>query len=189
MKREVDLSLAYRLIAPRPVVIITTVDSNGRINAAPFSLVCPVSFDPPRVMFCTDPEHDTYLNVKETKEFVINVPPADILDKVWETARDYPRGVNELEKAGLKWEPSLKVKPPRVVECVAHLECVYAWEREVGDHVMIVGDVVAAFVNEDCIDRSNVLDVRTAKPLLHVGRNVFVIGDKRISAKITRSRG
>ena len=184
IKKEVALTLAYRLIAPRPVVIITTVDKDGRINAAPFSLVCPISFDPPRVMFCTDPEHDTYLNVKETGEFVINVPPADILDKVWETAKDYPRGVNELEKAKLHWEQSLKVKPPRVVECFAHLECKFLWDHEVGDHIMVVGDVVAALVNENCFEK--ILDVRVSKPLLHVGSNAFVIGDRKIFAKFRR---
>lgn len=167
---------AHRILTPRPTVIVTTVDGDGNINAAPFSFTMPVSIDPPIVAFASAPNHHTAVNVEDTHEFVLNITPVDIIDEMWITARDLPAGENELEAAGLNWIPSEKVKPPRIVEAAAHLECELLRMCEVGDHNLIVGSVVNASVCSGCI-RDGLLDVESVKPVLHVGGTVFVVGD------------
>jgi flavin reductase (DIM6/NTAB) family NADH-FMN oxidoreductase RutF len=114
----------FYLLHPKVVHLVTTVDRKGRINAAPFSWLTPVSDDPPIILLAAWYETDTFKNVEETKELVVNVVPESLKKKMLICAKNYPRGVNELEKARLNWTSSKTVKPPRVVGCVAWLECV-----------------------------------------------------------------
>lgn len=177
--RFVDFPIkeSYRLLAPRPTVIITTVNKKGEINAAPFSFVMPISMNPPIVAFASMPEHHTSKNVEETGEFVINLTSFNILDKMWITGKNIPYGENELERAGLDWTPSVKVSPPRVKEAAAHLECELLRMNEIGDHNLYTGSVVHASIKEGSI-KDGLLYVEDVKPILHVGGKKFVIGDR-----------
>ena len=167
----------YKLLAPRPIVLITTVDKLGRINAAPMSFVTPIEMDPPILAFSTGYDGDTYRNIAETKEFVVNLVTEEIKRQMWVCGKSFPRGVNELEKAGLHWEPSEKVKPPRVVECPACFECELEWVHEGPEYVVVAGRVVALGVREDAI-KAGKLNVEKVKPLLHLSGKSFVIGDR-----------
>lgn len=173
---KVDLKDAYLLIAPRPIVLITTVDRKGRINAAPMSWVTPVESDPPIVAFSTSFESDTYRNICETEEFVLNLVPEKIKKQMYICSKNFPRGVNELEKACLTWEPSEKVKPPRIIECPVSLECKLDWTHEGPEYVVVGGKVVAVHAQKEAI-KAGRLNVEFVKPLLHVSEKNFVIGN------------
>lgn len=130
----------------RPVVIITTISKEGVPNAAlktNFMIVSSLK----KVAFACHPEHDTYRNIIETGEFVVNVPSEDIIEQAMVTAVDFPHNVNEIEKAGLTSIPSEKVKPPRIEECRLHLECKLKWCKD----NIFVGEVVAASADENLI--------------------------------------
>jgi flavin reductase (DIM6/NTAB) family NADH-FMN oxidoreductase RutF len=70
---EIDNKNAYRILAPRPTIIVTTVNKGGEVNAAPFSFTMPVSMNPPLIAFASVTTHHTYRNIKETGEFVVNI--------------------------------------------------------------------------------------------------------------------
>ncbi len=171
-----DLKDAYRFIAPRPIVLITTVDRRGRINAAPMSWVTPVESDPPIVAFSTSCDSDTYKNICETEEFVMNLVPEGIKKQMYLCGKNFPRGVNELEKSSLNWERSEKVKPPRVVECPINLECKLDWTHEGPEYVVVAGKVVSAHAQKDAV-KAGRLNAKLLKPLLHLSEKCFVIGD------------
>jgi len=111
------------LLNLKPAVIITTVGKDGSTNAAPYSWFSIVDYNPPRILFSTNMKRDTYRNVLETREFVLNYPSTRLLRQIWITSKHFPYGVSELEKANLTGFPSEKVKPPRIKECRAHIEC------------------------------------------------------------------
>ena len=161
----------YYAVFARPVVIITTVSAEEKVNAAPFSFCSPISFSPPLVGFSCNPAHDTWANVQETGEFVINVASFELGDYLHILEQKFPRGVNELEKAGLRELPSKCVRPPRVEKCVAWIEC--RWLREltyeIGDHMWVVGEVQCAEVEDECWDGV----VRAEKLLLHISGEYF----------------
>ena len=173
---DLDTKNAYRLLAPRPTIIVTTINLKIDVNAAPFSFAMPVSMNPPLVAFASVPTHDTYKNIIEIEEFVVNIPNEDILEKLWITGKKFPYGVNEIEKADLTQIPSKKVSPPKIEECVAHLECKVLWTREAGDHNLIMGKVVHADIKKNAI-KNGLLNVEKIKPVLHLGGVDFVIGD------------
>lgn len=173
---KIDSKNAYRILAPRPTIIVTTISSKDQVNAAPFSFTMPVSMDPPLVAFASVPTHDTYRNLVERGEFVVNIPTEEILEKLWITSGKFPYGVNEIEKAGLTQISSNEVAPPKIEECVAHLECRIQWIKEAGDHNIIVGKVINAEVKENSM-KDGLLNVEKIKPVLHLGGVDFVVGD------------
>jgi len=178
---KIPLNQVSKLLSPRIVVLVTTVDEKGRINAAPFSFCGPVSFDPPMLWLGVRSFQHTYQNIKKTGEFVVNTVSEDFTQKAVYCEKNYPYGVNELEKEGLHWYDSKIVKPPRVKEARVHLECKFIKEVETGDHIMIIGKVVAA----DAEDLKNDFtpDFAKLKTIMHVRGEDFCTVGKEIKLK------
>ena len=131
------------LLNLKPTVIITTVGKDGSTNAAPFSRFSIVDYNPPRALFSTRMKRDTYKNILETGEFVLNYPSIHLLRQIWITSKHFPYGVSELEKANLTAVSSEKVKPPRIQECRAHVECKVLWTKPIGSSCLVLGDIVS----------------------------------------------
>ena len=172
----------YKAMAPRLTVLVTTVDREGRINAAPFSFASPISFDPPLVMVSSGHGKDTLNNARDTGEFVLNIPVEGILNEICKCGGKFPPGTNELEETGLTAENSSMVKPPRVKECIAWFECKLEQEHEAGDHVMLIGRVLKAEVKDGLLKDGN-LDVEKAKVLQHIGGREFAVPERVVNAK------
>ena len=158
MDRKIDIpeSGYDRLGSPvASVVMITTVDEEGRVNAAPVATCLRNNHMPTCFEFTMDMKRHTAQNVLATSEFVVNVVPfdRDILERVQVAAMPFPKGVNELTVAKLTAIPSRIVKAPRVGECRSHFECRLEWTKQWFEtRLTIVGRVVAASVDRDCID-------------------------------------
>jgi flavin reductase (DIM6/NTAB) family NADH-FMN oxidoreductase RutF len=148
-------NLLIGLVAPRPIAWVTSMDHDGTLNAAPFSAYNYLCTDPPIVaMGVTNrPDarftpKDTARNIRRTGEFVVNVVTDDLLEKMNLCATDFPAGVNELEMAGLTTAPSSVVKVPRIAEAHAALECREFTSMEIGRSRIILGRVVAMYVED-----------------------------------------
>ena len=152
-------------------VMITTVDKEGRINAASFGTCVRVCHDPVYIAFTVGSTKDTYHNVLATEEFVVNVPSfeREILEKVRVVGLEFPPRVNELEKAGLKAISSKVVKPPRIAECRSHFECKVEWTKQWLHRLMVVGKVVAASVDEGYVDENGYIVWDKLKPAHYCG--------------------
>jgi flavin reductase (DIM6/NTAB) family NADH-FMN oxidoreductase RutF len=138
-----------RLLGFSPVTLITTVDKDGLINAAPYGWITVVDYNPPQLLFSVNIKHDTYRNILETEEFVVNVPSADMIREIWITQKPFPYGTNELEKANLTALPSEKVKPPRIKECKAHIECRVLWTKIIGSACLVLGSIEAISIDKE----------------------------------------
>jgi flavin reductase (DIM6/NTAB) family NADH-FMN oxidoreductase RutF len=168
-----------RLFAPSScLAIVTTVDPEGRVNAAAFGTCTRVNHNPVDIAFTCRPNKDTTANVLATGEFVVNLPAFErnILEQVRVVGLPFARGVDELEKAGLTALPSEIVAPPRIAECTRHFECRVEWTKAWSDRVMIVGRVVAASVDEDCVGPEGFLRWEVARSAHFCGAsyNAFV---------------
>jgi flavin reductase (DIM6/NTAB) family NADH-FMN oxidoreductase RutF len=166
MKFEMDktparqiYNLLIGLIAPRPIAWVTSMDENGKLNAAPFSSYNYLCTDPPIVGLGVTNRSgrgsvpkDTARNIRRMGEFVINVVTEDLLDKMNITATDFPADVSELDMAGLTTAPSSVVKVPRIAEAHAALECTEFTTMEIGRSRIILGRVVAMYVEDQFID-------------------------------------
>jgi flavin reductase (DIM6/NTAB) family NADH-FMN oxidoreductase RutF len=152
-------NLLIGLVAPRPIAWVTSLDEEGRLNAAPFSSYNYLCTDPPIVgMGVTNKPgrerlpKDTAHNIRRTGEYVINVVTEDLLEKMNVCATDFPAGTNELEMAGLTTAPSSMVKVPRIAEAHAALECREFTTMEIGRSRIVLGRVVAMYVEDQFVD-------------------------------------
>jgi flavin reductase (DIM6/NTAB) family NADH-FMN oxidoreductase RutF len=151
--------LLVGLVAPRPIALITSLDENGRLNAAPFSAYNYLGSDPPIVAVGVQnrpTEHfvpkDTARNIRRTGEFVVNVVTEDIAQKMNICATDFPAEMSEVEIAGFSTLPSHSVKPPRLAEAHAALECREYATMEIGHSRIILGRVVNFYVEDRFVD-------------------------------------
>lgn len=116
-------------VAPRPIAFASTVDKEGNVNLSPFSFFNVFSANPPVLIFSParrggdNTVKNTYENVLEVPEVVINVVSYDMVQQASLASTEYPKGVNEFVKAGLTQVPSVMVKPPRVGESRISMEC------------------------------------------------------------------
>ena len=162
-----------RLFAtPGQLALITTVDNEGRVNAGAFATCVRVVHDPCMIAFTTSIKgKDTYTNVKANGQFVVNLPSFErrMLEQVAVIGLRFPPGVDELKKAGMTALPSKAVKPPRILECHRHFECEVVWTKEWVGRVMVVGNVVAASVDSDCVDERGFILWDRVRPVHYCG--------------------
>jgi flavin reductase (DIM6/NTAB) family NADH-FMN oxidoreductase RutF len=111
------------IVAPRPIGWISSADPDGRVNLAPYSFFNAFCDAPPIIGFSSGGRKDTQRNVEATGEFVFNLATRRHAAAMNLTSAPFPHGVNEFEAAGLAAAPSRLVKPPRVADAPAALEC------------------------------------------------------------------
>jgi flavin reductase (DIM6/NTAB) family NADH-FMN oxidoreductase RutF len=122
-------------VAPRPIAWVSTLSASGQPNLAPFSFFNAMCVDPPLLGFApglrppkqADASHgepkDTLRNIRETKEFVVNVVTYELLQQMNVTSGEYDHSVNEFELAKVTPAPSRLVRPARVAESPVSFEC------------------------------------------------------------------
>jgi len=152
-------NLLIGLVAPRPIALVTSRNEEGRLNAAPFSAYNYLCTDPPVVGLGVTNRadgvfvpKDTARNIRRTGEFVVNVVTEDLAERMNICATDFPPEVNELEMAGLTTAASTVVKVPRIAEAHAALECQELTTMEIGRSRIILGRVVAMFIEDRFVD-------------------------------------
>ena len=169
---KIKLAKWYSVLAPRPTVLISTINKDGISNAAPFSFVMPVSVDPPLIAFASVRTRHTLKNIREVGDFVVNIPSTDLIKQTWVCAESFPENVSEIEKANLTEVASSKIKSPHIKECFAKFECELEAEYEAGDHVIVVGRVVNVEVDNKVLGGDK-FNPKKANPLMHVGSENF----------------
>jgi flavin reductase (DIM6/NTAB) family NADH-FMN oxidoreductase RutF len=153
------------LVTPRPIAWVTTIDAAGVVNAAPFSFFNALGANPPIVGFCPGNRDDgtakdTALNIRLNHEFVVNLVDESLAQAMNLTAAGLPYGVSELTAAGLTAAPSSVVKPPRIAEAPASMECAEWGIIEIGGNRLIIGLVKRVHVRDELFDTAT-MRVRT----------------------------
>ncbi len=183
---------AYRLliscVIPRPIAFVTTLSKEGVTNLAPFSFFNGVNSDPPVISIAVGSKRegskkDTWRNIEDTGEFVVNVVTPELMDGVIVGARELPHNVSELELSGLATLPSVKVKPPRVALSPVHLECTLLQVVEVEDVGLILGRVGLIHVKDE-VATDGVVDPRKMTFVGRLGGDLYC----RVSDLFERKR-
>ena len=165
----------------RPIIIVTTISKDGLPDAALKTNAMIVS-SMKRFAFACSSEHQTARNILETKEFVVNLPSEKHVESVLKTAQPYSPQINKLENAGFTAIPSEKVRPPRILECKAHLECVLEWYkkpeslgRSPSELIIFLGKVVAASADEDVLKGNTSERQRHLRQMVLVGSDEYAL--------------
>lgn len=164
----------YKLLScavqPRPIAWVSSVDGAGVRNLAPFSFFTVASRKPPtlavsigeRIGF-PGQDKDTLVNIRETGEFVVNIPSVDNADAVTASFATVEPHVDEFDLAGVTAIDSLQVAVPSVQESLISLECRLAQAVPLGTDTLVLGTVVAVTARHDAIDERGYTDVSTGR--------------------------
>jgi len=149
-----------RLVAPRPIALVSTLSADGVGNLAPFSFFNMGGLNPPSLVFCPVNTRDgrikdTVRNIEATGEYVVNMVARKMVEAVNEAGRAFEPGVDEFDAAGLTRAASSSVGPPRVAESPAAIECRLFRILRHGEGPLagnyIVGEVLAIHVDPACL--------------------------------------
>lgn len=175
-----DTETAYRLlvgcVVPRPIAWITSVDANGRVNAAPFSSYNYVATSPPMLAVniarrASDGAlKDSAANIMATREFVVNVATEATMEEMHRSAWEYPPEVSEVEILGLPLLPSRHVRAPRIASTPIQMEC--RLDQAVvlgrGINTLYIGEVIAFHLSSAVFDGRRI-DPARLRPLARLG--------------------
>lgn len=163
------------IVAPRPIGWISSISADGVVNLAPYSFFTAVSGRPPMVIFASEGFKDSISNVEATREFVVNLATRPLADRMNETSRAHPSGIDEFGPAGLTPVASTLVRPPRVAESPAALECrvtqmvpLVDLEGNAGDRLMAIGEVIGVHIDEAYL-ANGMFDMVAARTIARCG--------------------
>lgn len=151
-----NYKLLTNLVVPRPIAWVSTVNSEGLVNLAPFSFFNAVCADPLYVVVSigrrdSGVPKDTAVNIETSGEFVVNLVTEDLLSAMNISAADYPPDQSELPAAGLRATPSVRVKPPRLSLAQVSLECRLHQALPLGANTLFIGEVLMFHVADDLL--------------------------------------
>ena len=182
--RELSKQDRYKLLSgiviPRPIALVTTLDANGAVNAAPFSFFNVFSEDPPLVALGLQhkPDRspkDTTRNIQREGEFVVNMVDEALASAMNDCAVDFPSGESELTALGLVASPSIDIRVPRLAAAPFAMECKRSVSLAFGPgRELLVGEVLRIHAREGLLDTKNMyVDLTAYKPIGRLFGNLY----------------
>lgn len=164
-------------IAPRPICFASTIDTAGNINLSPFSFFNLFSANPPVVVFSParrvrdNTTKHTLQNVLEVPEVVINIVDYDMVQQVSLSSCEFPKEINEFEKAGFTMQAASMIRPPMVKESKVKMECKVLEVKPLGTTAgagnLIIAEILCMHIDESILNEHNMID---QTKLHHVAR-------------------
>jgi len=177
--------LMTSIVVPRPIAWVSSQSRDGALNLAPFSYFSALTSKPPLLSISVGRRRgvrkDTANNASSTREFVVNIVTEPNLEKMVQTAGEYPPEVDEFDKAGLTPVKSELVKPPRVAEAPVQLECRTREIIEISPGIcdLVIGQVVMFHLADDLpLDENMRVPVDALRPVGRCGGSEYAfVGD------------
>lgn len=168
-------------VIPRPIALVTSLNENGSVNAAPFSFFNVFSEDPALVVLGLEGDGDrgykhTTKNIFRTGEFTVNLVDETIAEAMVKCAARVPEGQSELSYAGLSETAAMKIDTPRIGEAPVSLECrSHDMLKVSATRVLAIGKVVAMHARDGLIDpRTGHLDWEQYQPVGRLYANGYI---------------
>jgi flavin reductase (DIM6/NTAB) family NADH-FMN oxidoreductase RutF len=173
-----------RPIFPSPTGLITSVDAEGRPNIITLGEVFNLSIrDPVIVGIAMAPGRYSHELISAQGEFVVNLPPGDLIEKVLACGQVSGRDVDKFAEVGLTPIPATHVRPPLIAECPVNIECRVLKIESIGDHDLFQGQVLAHHVSPEVLcDRKRSpaegrMDAGKLSTVIFAGRFFFDLGE------------
>ena len=170
-------------VAPRPIAFASTIDNSGHVNLSPFSFFNLFSIQPPIVIFSSssrvrdNSNKHTLENIQEVPEVVINIVTYDMVQQVSLSSSEFPKGVNEFDKAGFTQIESKKIRPPRVKESPVQMECKVLETKPLGETggagTLVIAEILVLHVNSGILDETGSIDQQKLLLTARLGGNWY----------------
>ena len=163
------------LLAPVPPALIT-VGNMEKHNVLTIGWTGILNTKPPKTYISVRPERFSYPIIKETGEFVINLPTAEMVNSVDFCGVRSGSKVNKFEHCGFTSEDGVRVSVPSIAECPISIECKVTDSVPLGTHEMFIADILSVRVSEDVIDKSGKLCIEKCNLLAYAHGTYFNLG-------------
>lgn len=171
MLKEIESDI-YHLLHPKMAFLLTSINKTGKPNIMTCAWATPVSEEPPIAVVCVSKESYTAEMIRQTKEFVINIPTKKLLNALWICGTTSGRNTYKFKKAKLKIASAKKVKAPIVSDCIGHIECKVWKTVDAGECYAFFGKVLSAYADEKYF-RKGIWSEKAEIPL-HLGGSRMV---------------
>ncbi len=180
MRKSVVLPLAYRLLNPGPLVLVSSL-LNKKAGITPIAWHMPISDDPPIIALEIWEGHFIYKAILETGDFVINIPSSDMTGMVRKIGSISGAKVDKFKKYGLTKESAKKVKSPRLKSAIGIIECKLIKDKHLlRKYNIALGKVVYAEAEESVFTDRWHPEKIGPKVMHHLGDKIFCVPDSRI---------
>lgn len=178
---ELDSTSVYKLLAgsvlPRPIAWVSSRSQTDILNLAPFSFFTVASRQPPMLAISIGPRtdgeeyaKDTLTNIRETKEFVVNIVSVELANAMFETAINHPPEVDEFTCAGVTPADCVAVQAPRVAEAKIAMECRLEKLIKLGSDYLVIGQMLRYHIEDDLFSNGRI-DIKKLDPLGRMAGN------------------
>jgi flavin reductase (DIM6/NTAB) family NADH-FMN oxidoreductase RutF len=174
------LASKYRPVQPTPAVLITSIDENGKPNIMTAGEAFNISIGHPVIVgIAIRSATYTHSLIQKAREYVINLTSADLAAAVDRCGSISGRdGVDKFKEFGLTPVPSSFVKPPLIDECPVNIECKVMDIKPIGDHDLILGEVLAVHANDSVLDQKGNLDAEKLNLIVFLNGGYWKTGAK-----------
>ncbi|MDD5291762.1 MAG: flavin reductase family protein [Candidatus Omnitrophica bacterium] len=178
MKIEVPKSKASRLVNPGEVILVSSAYKD-KSNIITLAWHMPISKDPALLGIAVAKSHFSYELIKESEEFIINIPGFDILKEVIFCGSTTGRKADKFKESNLSAAKAERlIKTPVIKECLGHIECSLSDVKDIGDHGLFIGEVIYAAAEKDLFGEAWHID--KAKLIFHFGGALFTTNAEKI---------
>jgi len=170
-------------IIPRPIALVSTISKDNIKNVAPFSYFNGVCSKPPTVMFAParrgwdGKEKDTLKNIRQIKEFSINLVSESFVEKMVACSTDFEPEIDEFNKSNLTPISSKKIKPPIIKQSKISFECILNQIVQIGDNeagggFIVIGEIILFHINNEIYDNGH-LNLEKYNPIGRLAGNWY----------------
>lgn len=170
----------YRPVYPSPAALITCVDEAGHANIITLGEVFNISIRSPVIVgIAMRPATYTHGLISKTREYVVNLPSAEIVEQVDQCGSISGRyGVDKFDRFNLSPIPASVVKSPLIDECPVNIECKVIGIQTIGDHDLFLGEVVAVHVDDDKVDANGNILTDRLDPVSYISGEYWSLGER-----------
>jgi flavin reductase (DIM6/NTAB) family NADH-FMN oxidoreductase RutF len=168
------------------VPVIVTASARGRDDAMTAAWHSSISFEPPLYGVAIAPKRFTYQLIRESQEFGINFIPFQKASLAAAIGGISGQEMDKFEKFNIKKEKAVRTRAPILKDAYAAYECQLIDSKPYGDHIWIVGEVVAVHFLAEGFTTAQALDLNRVEPLLYLGSDFYASIDKNSLRLIKR---
>ena len=165
------------ILNPVPVVLITSQNKEGKVNVFTVGWIGTACTKPPMITVSIKPERLSYDNIKETEEFVVNLPTSSMTRIVDYCGVVTGKKEDKIKKLGLNLNSSSLVSVPALTDCPINIECRLKNITTLGTHDLFLAEIVSVAIDEDIIDAKGKIHFEKAKLIAYSHGEYFALNN------------
>lgn len=170
------------MLNPVPSVLITSKNKEGKINIFTVGWIGTACTKPPMITVAIRPERLSYEYIKESKEFVVNLPTIDIVKAVDFCGVRSGRTIDKIKECKFTLAPSENIETPYIENCPIALECKLKDIIPLGSHDLFLAEIIAVHVEEDLIDSKGKIHFEKANLICYSHGEYFGLSKKALGS-------